>query len=307
MIMRCPWDAATGLPQTALEAFARDGVLVLENFASLDACQALRQRALELVEHLAPEALANQTVFSTKNQGENHSSSQYFQDSANRMGLFFEGGAFDGAGNLAVPLAKAVNKLGHAMHDLDPVFSAFSRTPALQSVSSSLGLLDPLLVQSMYIFKQPGIGGEVNCHQDATFIYTEPVSVLGFWFAIEDAHRGNGCLGGIAGSHREASVPRGVFQRQADGVLAIQSMDINENGKARTPWDLSKVEWLEVPAGTLVVFSGLFAHVSEANRSAASRHAYTLHAVSGNAHYPETNWIVRKPGIDASFRGFDPV
>jgi len=303
MIFRCPsFDPAVGLSPKARAAFAQDGVLVLENFATPAACQALRQRALELVQQLAPEAAASQTVFSTNNQGKGHATSRYFEDSANRMGLFFEAGAHDAEGNLAVPLEKAVNKIGHAMHDLDPVFSAFSRTPALARLADDLGLQAPLLVQSMYIFKQPGIGGEVNCHQDATFLYTEPVSVLGFWFAIEDAHRGNGCLGGIAGSHHAGAYqPREIFRRQADASLALELLDPEA---ARKPWDLSAVEWLEVPQGTLVVFNGLFAHLSEANRSAASRHAYTLHAVSGKAHYPDSNWIVRQPGRDAPFTGF---
>jgi phytanoyl-CoA hydroxylase len=56
----------------------------------------------------------------------------------------------------------------------------------------------------MYIFKQPGIGGEVGCHQDATFLYTDPITVTGFWFAIEDATLENGCLWAAPGGHREA-------------------------------------------------------------------------------------------------------
>ena len=41
----------------------------------------------------------------------------------------------------------------------------------------------------MYIFKQPNIGGEVVCHQDSTFLYTEPESAVGFWVALEDASK----------------------------------------------------------------------------------------------------------------------
>ena len=48
------------------------------------------------------------------------------------------------------------------MHDLDPVFAAFSRGPALAELAADLGLVQPQLWQSMYIFKQPGIGGEVS-------------------------------------------------------------------------------------------------------------------------------------------------
>ena len=39
-------------------------------------------------------------------------------------------------------------------------------------VSRDLGLTTPLAVQSMYIFKQPRIGGEVTPHQDGAFLYT---------------------------------------------------------------------------------------------------------------------------------------
>ncbi len=292
MISRCKWNAATGLPQTAHHAFMRDGVLVIEDFVASSQCAALRERAEALVQLHAPQQ--GHTVFSTQDQS--HARNAYFEESANRIGVFFEEGAHDAEGNLTVPLAKAVNKIGHAMHDIDPVFDAFSRTPDLQSVSSSLGLIDPLLVQSMYIFKQPGIGGEVNCHQDSTYLYTEPSSVVGFWFAIEDAHQGNGCLGGIAGSHTQGL--REVFRRHANGQLALDVLQPD------LQWDTASAEWLEVEQGTLIVFSGLFAHLSSANRSAQSRHAYTLHAVDRQAHYPASNWIQPLHAPGTAWRGF---
>ncbi len=71
----------------------------------------------------------------------------------------------------------------------------------------------------MYIFKQPLIGGEVGCHQDATFLYTDPMTVTGFWFAIEDATLDNGCLWAAPGGHRGPL--RQVFKRNAtnDGTV----------------------------------------------------------------------------------------
>ena len=292
MITRCKWNAATGLPASAVQAFAQNGVLVIENFVANEPCAALRERAEALVQLHAPQG--RHTVFSTTDQS--HARNPYFEASANSIGVFFEEGAHDEKGQLSVPLAKAVNKIGHAMHDLDPVFDAFSRTVDLANVASSLGLLDPLLVQSMYIFKQPGIGGEVNCHQDSTYLYTEPSSVIGFWFAMEDAHQGNGCLGGIAGSHTQGL--REVFRRNSDGHLALEVLQPDLN------WDTNSAEWLEVKQGTLIVFNGLFAHFSAANHSALSRHAYTLHAVSAQAHYPQSNWIHRANVAGLPLRGF---
>jgi hypothetical protein len=49
-----------------------------------------------------------------------------------------------------------------ALHDLDPVFREFSRNERVAGVLRSLGYKRPLPVQSMYIFKQPHIGGEVR-------------------------------------------------------------------------------------------------------------------------------------------------
>ncbi len=56
-------------------------------------------------------------------------------------------------------------------------------------------------------------------------------------------------------------------------------------------------------ADTLICFDGLLPHYSAANRSSQARHAYTLHVVDGQAHYPETNWIQR--GRDFPVRGFN--
>jgi phytanoyl-CoA hydroxylase len=59
---------------------------------------------------------------------------------------------------------------------------------------------------------------------------------------------------------------------------------------------------LEVKAGTLVVFHGLLPHYSAPNRSAHSRHAYTLHVTDGRSAYAATNWIQRGPEMPV--RGF---
>ena len=40
-------------------------------------------------------------------------------------------------------------------------------------------------------------------HQDSTFLYTDPPSVIGLWLALEDATVENGCLFSQPGSHLE--------------------------------------------------------------------------------------------------------
>lgn len=270
--------------------FERDGYLVISGFKSADAIAALRQRAAEIVDAFDPSE--SRSIFTTQNQLT--ATDAYFLRSDNTVRCFFEEEAFDTDGKLKQDKSLSINKIGHALHDLDPVFEQFSRDPKLAAVARDLGLRDAKVWQSMYIFKQPGIGGEVRWHQDATFFETTPVSVTTFWFALEDATIDNGCLWVEPGGHRGPMRER--FVRNGDDIK-MEKLD-------STPWpDDSVAVPLEAKAGSLVCFHGLLPHYSAPNRSPVSRHAYTLHATDGTTRYSPQNWIQR----DASFpvRGFE--
>lgn len=283
------FDAVTPAMRSA---FDRDGVLVLDGMISDEWCDRLRTHMDSMVADF--DVAAHRTVFSTTSKS--HAQEAYFLESGHETRYFFEEEAFDSCGHLRVPADKCLNKVGHAMHDLDPVFDAFSRQPQLARLSHGLGLIDPLLLQSMYIFKQPDIGGEVVCHQDATYLWTEPQTVLGLWVALEDATEENGCLWGILGGHAGARQPKTRFARGADDISTVtETLD-------DSPFDEASKTPLPAPKGTILAFSGLFPHMSEANRSDKSRHAYTLHLIDRHAHYPSNNWLRRPPSLP--LRGF---
>ena len=266
------------LSEEQLKDYRRDGFLVVENFVGAEACDHLRQRAAELVAGFTLEGPAS--IFSTREQA--RTSDDYFLTSGDKIRFFFEADAFDEEGNLRQALELSLNKIGHALHDLDPAFARFSRSPDVLRLIASLGYREPRLVQSMYIFKPPGIGGEVTCHQDATFLYTEPMSVTGLWLALEDATRENGCLWAIRGGHKLGLKKR--FVRLPAGGTTFVTID-------ETPFPQEDLVCLEARKGTLILLDGLLPHRSEANRSARSRHAYTLHVIDGASHYPAENWL----------------
>lgn len=269
-------------------AFARDGFLVLPRFVDEAACDALMQRAGEIVRAFRPESYS---IFTTREQVRR--SDEYFLESGDQIRCFFEEDAFGQDGALARPIEQAINKIGHALHDLDPVFSRFSRAPALAALATELGLPRALLLQSMYIFKQPFIGGEVTSHQDHTFLWTDPPSATGFWFALEDATLENGCLWALPGGHREP--PRRRFHRRAEGGTGYELLDprpLPEDGMVPLP----------APKGTCIVLHGLLPHRSGANHSPRSRQAYTLHAIDAAATYHPDNWLRRGPELPP--RGF---
>ncbi len=269
-----------------LQAWAADGYLVLPGFKSTTALAAVTVRAHALVDAFDPTQGASR--FSTRDRG--LVADAKLIASADQVHCFFEEEALDDAGRLVVPKSQSINKIGHALHDLDPVFEAFSHGPALAALAADLGLLEPQVWQSQVIFKQPHIGGEVGWHQDASFFVTTPQTVTTFWFALEDATLENGCLWVEPGGHRGA---RAVLREQyicEQGHLRMQPLDTS-------PWpDASQAVALPVPAGTLVVFGGLLPHFSAANRSPRSRLAYTLHVTDGQAAYSPLNWLQQRAG-----------
>lgn len=271
--------------QTAF--WQQQGYLVLPGFKATAEIVAAKARADAWVEAFEPHAQSSR--FSTRDRS--LVADAALLASAEQVHCFFEEEALDDSGQLQVPKAQSINKIGHALHDLDPMFDGFSHGPALAELALDLGLQQPQVWQSQLIFKQPRIGGEVGWHQDASFFVTEPVSVLTFWFALEDATLDNGCLWVQPGGHRP---PHGVLREQyvaEGGRLQMRSL-------SNLPWPaLEEAVALPVRAGTLVCFHGLLPHCSAANRSPRSRLAYTLHVTDGRAAYSPLNWLQRSGSL----------
>jgi len=279
--------------------YEENGYVLIPNFVSVDEIDKLKTRAEELVDDFfnKPESKSCISIFSTQDQTQK--SDQYFINSGDKIRFFFEEKAFDKEGNFQTPKNQSINKIGHALGELDDVFKKFTFHPTACSLVKSLGMKDPLLVQSMYIFKQPKIGGFVSIHQDNTFMNTKPMSCMAFWYAVDDVTLDNGCLWVVPKSHKDGICSR--FKRNKEGTSVLFSPPDPEEA---APWaslkekydkDLHSDLWVPLPCekGSLIVIHGSVVHMSAQNTSPISRHAYTFHMIEANSLFSSDNWLQR--------------
>ncbi|XP_050542248.1 uncharacterized protein LOC126906052 isoform X2 [Daktulosphaira vitifoliae] len=245
--------------------FERDGYVILNDFFNENEVKEMKNAGIELTQNVPVDA---KTVFKTSQASQE--TNKYFMESSDNIGYFYEKDALDNNGDLMIDQSLALNKVGHALHRLNPIFEVYTYSEKVISVCRALGLIQPVVAQSMYIYKNPGIGGEVVPHQDSTFLYTEPDTLVGFWIALDNATLENGCLWAIPGSHKSHVYQR-MLCNHADNLKkqTFQGIFPKFNDSDFIPLTLKK--------SGLILIHGRVVHKSDHNKSLLSRHAYTFH------------------------------
>ncbi|KAJ8952735.1 hypothetical protein NQ314_007476 [Rhamnusium bicolor] len=273
--------------------FETDGYVVIEGFFSEEEVEEMKKEAERLIQNMPEES--NRTVFSGTESEAHQNKEKYFLESGDKISYFYESGAIGPKGDLLVEPQISLNKIGHALHELNPVYRKITLDERVKEAAFQLGFEDPVILQSMYIFKNPGIGSEVIAHQDATYLNTEPMKVAGFWIAIEDATIENGCLRFARGSHKSGVHRRYIRNpdKSSEEFLIYTSPPpyYQKNNFTAVP----------VPKGTCILIHGQVVHFSEPNKSKNSRHAYTFHITEQkNTKYSKDNWL--QPGERPFFK-----
>ncbi|KAL3797411.1 hypothetical protein HJC23_010537 [Cyclotella cryptica] len=317
-------------PTNRCRFFDTHGFILVPSFASPPEIASMKSHMQQMVQNEWNPAQSTHVFRTDEKQLDAQGKSDYFLDSASKTHYFAEKDAMDETGELKEAYRSnkimALNKAGHGMHTSPGPFRTYTQSSKVVSLLKELGWRDPVVPQSMYIFKQAGIGGEVTSHQDSSFLFTTPrQTCIGLWLALDDATLENGCLWVRPGSHREpvrrqfARNPKhfgdGLVYSGDDGEgdrtqpqMIFRSLD--GDGK-EVPWDgklpdgslptpecvgLYENGFIPVPckAGDLLAFAGELDHLSLPNNSSQARHTFQLHCVEGEGagvHWSKENWL----------------
>ncbi|ORX99499.1 hypothetical protein BCR34DRAFT_676805 [Clohesyomyces aquaticus] len=286
---------AEGLTSEQLAFFNENGYLIIPDALSPETVTGLLDETHKMLDEFSLDDHP-MTKFSTGGaDGAEHVGDKYFLESGDKIRFFFEEGT-------CVRQTRRPPKTHPPLHQqnrplpalLLPALPLHLALPRNAAIARSLRYRDPRVLQSMVICKQPEIGGAVPPHQDSTFLYTDPPSAVGFWYALEDATVRNGCLSFCRGSQRREPIRKRFVRREGGAGTGFI-----ENDGAKFPRDLEREEGGkeeeytigEVKAGTLVLIHGNILHKSERNTSGKSRFIYTFHVIEGEERYDERNWL----------------
>ena len=164
-----------------------------------------------------------------------------------------------------------------ALLHFDLGFAEYCETPGLLDLVEQL-IGPDLALWNMSFFAKPAFDGQATpWHQDGQYWAIRPLATCSVWVAVDDSHRGNGCLRVLPGSHRGRRLARHRANESPDLTLNQELLP--------EELDLSEAVDLVLEAGQISLHDVYLAHGSEPNRSPSSRRGMTMRIMPTTSVY----------------------
>ena len=219
-----------------VERFRRDGYLIVDGLFDTQSLEPVRRRIRELAAPDAPEMVKG------KRQVE----------------PLVEAGEMRADG-----YAASLRKMSHMAFE-DPVFLTHAREPRIVDIIESLLGPDIVLAQDQLFMKPPRVGSRQKFHQDTPlgFHLDPPDRMVTCWCALDDMTRENGTISVMP--HGRVGSRAAVFpHRHEPGSNDLVGYEGDDPGVL-----------VEMPAGSVAVFTSTSLHRSGANTTSRLRRAY---------------------------------
>ncbi len=150
--------------------------------------------------------------------------------------------------------------------ETDPEVAPLTFDRRLAEAAAQLLRVDRVrLWQDQALYKEPG-GRITDPHQDATFWPIGDTPLISAWIPLDGSTIDGGAMGYVPGSHRLGHLRTVNLLETSDAyeILADPALE------GRLP------VYVEAPKGTVVWHHGLTVHAAKANRTPATRRAFTI-------------------------------
>lgn len=154
--------------KATMQFFQKNGYAIIPKFISGAQCDGAIKEIDRLIDQFNPTP-EEVTIFGG-DSSQTHQGQKYFLESADKVRFFYEKQAWKDK-KLMVPKRESINKIGHSLHQKNPIFQDITYTHEAHELCREMKIEKPLVVQSMAILKPPKIGGQVTIHQDSTYLY----------------------------------------------------------------------------------------------------------------------------------------
>jgi ectoine hydroxylase-related dioxygenase (phytanoyl-CoA dioxygenase family) len=166
------------LTSDALEAYHRDGYIVVENLLTPQQVEALRNRLREYTHGDRPRGSIRVQIEPRIQRGE--LKVEHPGDGIRKLEGLVEG---------------------------DDLFQALALNENIVGIIEQILGPDIKMFRNALLMKPPKVGSQKGWHQDSPYWPIAPMNLCSCWFALDDATPENGCLAVISGWHKKEPLP----------------------------------------------------------------------------------------------------